>query len=320
MTIKAGIREFLWMLSGALIFFIIALAAVHFQTKSGPAEQLAFKAVKLNLVNQLRADLTASSEAEKSAVMAVTDDASRTFAGQSHASSSAAQRDAKELEEQFTAGGTRSEKDTLARFSKAFIELKKTDAILLDLAVKNTNLKAYSLAFGPAADAMKDMDTALSKLVEKSAGSAGAANVSVLAFGAQTAALSIQTMLAPHIAEENNKKMDEMEASMAKYDKQVCMNLNALALLPKISDAPDFVKAASDYERFSKIRKEIIVLSRENTNVRSLAMSLGEKRKIFLNCQDILSELQQAIEDEPVPGVNSAQPINPRHLEGEGTR
>ena len=138
--------------------------------------------------------------------------------------------------------------------------------------------------------------------------------MTLLAFGAQTAELRIQTLLAPHIAEESDKKMDELEALMAKEDQQVHNDLDNLASLPKLRGDPDLETAKSDYAKFSEIRGRILALSRENTNVRSLAMSLGQKRKALLLCQDVLSALQQAIQDEPIPGVNPKSVSNPRAL------
>ncbi|HUJ72620.1 MAG TPA: hypothetical protein VLZ30_10265, partial [Verrucomicrobiae bacterium] len=189
------------------------------------------------------------------------------------------------------------------------------DKELLALAVKNTNIKANSLAFGPAADALMEMDTALSRLVAKNAGSADARSVALLAFGAQTAALRIQTLLAPHIAEESDKKMDEFETQMAKDDQEVRKDLDGLAALLKPGGDPDLNTATSAYARFSEIRTRILALSRENTNVRSLAMSLDQKRKVMFVCQDALATLQRAILEEPIPGVNYGLPENPRQLE-----
>ena len=315
MTIKPGIKEFLWMIPGAAIFLIVTLVVMHFQTKQSPADQLVFKAKRVDLVARMRLTLTSASEAEKSAVLAVTDQDSQTFADQARVATAEVERERKELESLLVAGGTRGEKELLAKFSKAFADLQNIDKELLDLAVKNTNIKAYSLAFGPAADALKEMDTALSKLVAKKTDSPEAEKVAQLAFGAQTAALRIQTLLAPHIAEESDKKMDELEVLMTNEDQQVHKDLDDLALLPKLSGDPDLETATSDYVKFSEIRGHILALSRENTNVRSLAMSLGQKRKALLLCQDALSVLQQAIQDEPIPGVNYESAPNPRSLQ-----
>ena len=315
MTIKPGIKEFLWMATGAAILLVVIFVALHFRTGQGPAEQFAFKAKRVDLVARMRLTLASASEAEKSAVLAVTDQDSQTFADQARAATAEVELERKELGELLAAGGTRGEKDLLAQFSKVFTDFQRIDNDLLVLAVKNTNIKAYGLAFGPAADALKEMDTALSSLVAKSAGSPEAGNVTSLAFGAQTAALRIQTLLAPHIAEESDKKMDELEALMTKEDQDVRKDLDGLVSLQKLHGDPDLETAASDYARFSEVRGRILALSRENTNVRSLAMSLGQKRKVLFLCQDALSALQQAIQEEPVSGVNYEPVSGPRSLQ-----
>ena len=51
------------------------------------------------------------------------------------------------------AGRTQDEKDSLAEFSQRFIELQWIDGELRNVAVQNTTIKAYALAFGPAANA-----------------------------------------------------------------------------------------------------------------------------------------------------------------------
>jgi hypothetical protein len=308
------IQGFWWMATGAVIFLVITLVVLHFQTGQSPAEQLAFKAKRADLVAQMRLALASASEAEKSAVLAVTDQDSQTFADQARAATAEVEREHNELGELLAAGGTQGEKDLLAQFSRVFAEFRRIDNDLLNLAAKNTNIKAYSLAFGPAADALEEMDTALSRLVAKSAGSPEARNVALLAFGAQTAALRIQTLLAPHIAEESDNKMDELEALMTKEDQQVRKDLDGLVALRKFRGDPDLETAASDYARFSEVRGRILALSRENTNVRSLAISLGQKRTVLFLCQDVLSALQHAILEEPIAGVNYGSASNPRHL------
>jgi hypothetical protein len=303
-------QKFLWMAIGAVVFLVLVvmLVVLLFHTEHRAAEQLAFKAKRADLVGRMRLTLASASEVEKSAVLAVTDQDSRAFAEQARAATAEVDRERKDLGELLMAGGTQGEKDLLAQFSKAFTDFQRIDNDLLSLAVKNTNIKAYGLAFGPAADALKGMDTALSRLVAKSAGSPEARNLALLAFGAQTAALRIQTLLAPHIAEESDEKMDKLEALMTKEDQQVRKDLDALAALQELRGDPDLETAASDYARFSEVRARILSLSRENTNVRSLAISLGQKRKVLFLCQGVLSALQEAILEEPI--------ANPRHLGG----
>jgi hypothetical protein len=312
MKIRPGIKAPLWMVPGAVFMLVVVLILGHFGKEQKPGEQLAFKARRVDLVSRMQLGLSSASEAEKSAVMAITDQESKLFADQARAATAEVERERRGLEELLKAGGTQSEKDLLAQFYQAFIEFQRIDNDLLNLAVKNTNLKAYTLAFGPAADALDEMNRALYRIVEANVDSPEAKNAMPLAFGAQITALRIQTLLAPHIAEENDEKMDKLEALMAKEDAQVRKDIDALKALPYLSGDADLAKAASSYARFSTIRMRILKLSRENTNVRSLAISLNQKRKVTVLCQDALNALKQAILEEAVPGVTYGPPARPR--------
>jgi hypothetical protein len=65
-------------------------------------------------------------------------------------------------------------------------------------------------------------------------------------------------------------------------------------MLPSIPSAQlDAASAALD--RVLSIHKEIITLSRRNSDVRSLALSLGEKRKVTAECEAHLQALEDAL-------------------------
>ena len=106
-----------------------------------------------------------------------------------------------------------------------------------------------------------------------------------------------------------------MEALMAKDDREVRAAFDALAALPGLGPDPDLASARSSYERFSALRAQILGLSRENTNVRSLSISLNQKRTVTAVCQEALSALRREVAAEPDPVV----PSNPRHLSAEPT-
>jgi hypothetical protein len=308
-TTKPGLRDFLWMTVGAAVLLAVILLVLHFQNLRNPAAQLAFKAKRVEVVERMRLALASASEAEKSAVMAITDEDSQTYADQARAATAMVEQGRQELEKLLASGGTKNEQDVLTQFSQAFAEFQRIDNDLLTLAVKNTNLKANSLAFGPAAAALKEMDTALARVVAARGNSTSADDLRVmqLADGARIAALRLLTLLPPHIAEESDQKMDEMEAMMAKEDQTVRQNLEGLAALESLSGNPDLTTATARYARFTELKTQILKLSRENTNVRSLAISLNQKRKAMLICQDALAALEQAIQAEPI-----AAPVRPR--------
>ena len=289
---------------------LLVMAAVHLQDRQSPAEQLASKMRRADLVSRMQVNLASASEAEKNAVMAAADD-SKAFADQARAASAEVERGYRELDGLLKSSDMPGERTLLEQFAQSFGEFRRIDSELLTLATKNSNLKAYGLAFGPAAHAMGEMHDALSGLIAAKGKSAEAAKISLLAFRAQTSALRIQALLAPHIAEEREEKMDLLEASMGKEEAQVHQALDALKAIPRLSDDKDLSSAVASYDRFSKLKTEIIALSRENTNVRSLAISLHQKRKVTLICQETLSALKQAILDEPIRGVTK-RPVSPR--------
>jgi hypothetical protein len=298
---KRGDTGLVGMVVGAILLVMLLALVWHFRNEETPSEKFAFKVRRLQLVDRMSRDLASASEAEKSAVMAVTDRDSQAYAEGARVAAAAVEKGRVELGELLRKGGRQKQSDLLEQFSRAFSDFRRVDDQLLDLAVKNTNLKASALAYGPASEALREMDAALSRLIAQSADSraANAKKVMVLAAGAQAAALRIGMLLPPHIAEERDQKMDELEAQMEKEHSLALKNLKAMQeLLP---GNEDLERARSSYARFTETRKQILALSRENTNVRSLLLSLNEKRKVMIRCQDALAVLEQGIEEEPVP-------------------
>src|SRR5580704_11159537 len=285
MKIRPGLSDVLWMAVGAAALLVLMLVTFHFRGAHDPDAQLAFKARRVDLVGRMQLDLASASEAEKSAVLAITDPESQAFADQARAASARVVQESRDLGELLKTGGTQGERELLAQFTEAFSGFRRIDDDLLALAVKNTNIKAYSLAFGPAATAVQEMNAALTRLLTANAETPDAKTTMLLAFDAETSALRIQTLLSPHIAEESDKKMDELEALMATEDATVRKSLGGLAALPRFKSDPELAAATTHYAEFTEIKTQILALSRENTNVRSLSISLNEKRKVMLVCQ-----------------------------------
>ena len=58
----------------------VILLVLHFREPQNPAAQLAFKAKRVELVERMRLSVASASEAEKSAVLAITDEDSQIYA------------------------------------------------------------------------------------------------------------------------------------------------------------------------------------------------------------------------------------------------
>jgi len=303
-------QDVLWMGAGALVLALVLLVVWHFH--QDPAQQLASRTTRAEVVGRMQVALTAAAEAEKSAVLAVTDQDSQTYADQARAAAAEVERERQELAKLLATGGTQRERELLAQFSEAFVALQRVDDEVLRLAVKNTNLKAYDLLFGPAAVVLAEMDAALSEVAARHAASPGARRVLLLTSDARIEVLRIQALLAPHIAEESDAKMDALEAAMTRDEATARKDLEGLAALPRLAGDAGLAKAASSFARYGELKARILALSRENTNVRSLALSLNQKRRAMILCLDALGALKQAVLEEPIAGVTQGRPPSPR--------
>jgi hypothetical protein len=105
----------------------------------------------------------------------------------------------------------------------------------------------------------------------------------------------IQVLQAPHIAEADDAAMTAMEKRMAASEAAARRALQSLASLVAPTAAPRLGQAAAALDRFMMLNSEIVSLSRRNTNVRSLALSLGQRRMLTAGCEESLQALQAAL-------------------------
>jgi hypothetical protein len=133
-----------------------------------------------------------------------------------------------------------------------------------------------------------------------------------LASGATIAALRVQSLLPAHIAEASDERMNQMDAAIAAQDAKVQRDLDGLRSLPALVEVADLEAITASWARFRELEARILALSRENTDVRALALSLNEKRKALVACQAASDALRAAIEAEPIAGVTYGRPVSPR--------
>jgi hypothetical protein len=250
---------------------------------------------KSRLVGEIQTNLLASAEAEKSAVMAETDEASAAFAAESRRAAEAVEASRSALGELIATGGRSDELQMFRDLSSCWAAYRDVDREILRLAVENTNLKAQRLSFEPAPAALARMQSALDTLVAGSGTGPPSIAVVTGAYEAMTAALRIHGLEGRHIAEARDEEMGRIEAEMKTLDATVNHGLSTLSSLAGNGN-PDAVEVAhTAYADFQKVHGEVLALSRRNSNVRSLAISLGQKRKSMAQCQDHLAALQEAV-------------------------
>jgi len=250
-----------------------------------------------SLAADLRVQFNKAADASNRAVMADTDEASIAFAKESEKASADVRSDIMALAPLLNALGFAGEIRVFEEFKTHFSEYNKLDQSILALAVENTNLKAQSLSFGPArqaADAFRDALAPLAATVPAK----DRCQVAELVGQAVTAVREIQVLHAPHIAERDDAPMSKMEKEMAELDAAARTALKTLDELAPSSAPPALATARTELDKFKALTTQILALSRRNTNVLSLDLSLRQKPALTRACDDSLSTLLQALASE----------------------
>ena len=112
---------------------------------------------------------------------------------------------------------------------------------------------------------------------------------------ALAAVREIQVLQAPHIAEADEAAMTRMEKQMATEEASARSALATLGAMTQPASRPHLAAATAALDRFIGLNAQIMALSRRNTNVRSLALTLGQKRTLTAACEDRLQALQDAL-------------------------
>jgi hypothetical protein len=267
---------------------IVLAAGCHWET--------AFERVleARRLTADLLVQFLKASDAGNRAVMADTDEASIKFATEAGSAAEAAQKDADLLAVLLHDLGFTTEAGLLNEFRTRFADYRALDHRILELAVENTNLKAQRLAFGDAQEASEALSTALDRVMPSNS-ERERWHVRALAATAIASVREVQVLEAPHIAEATDTVMTRIEHRMQSSEASARSALDALQGLIRPESRPELAAAKAALERFIDVNAEVIRLSRRNSNVRSLALSLNQKRTLAAACEASLRGLQDAL-------------------------
>jgi hypothetical protein len=249
-------------------------------------------AQKLETLSTLRIEFLKSIEAEKLAVMAESDEASLAFADESRRASEAVAADLQELSRLIGLQPATDESRLLQEFEAVWGQVRKIDRVILDLAVQNTNLKAFRLSFGKGREAVERFENALNALTEN------VTDVQVIraAADALAAELEIYTLHAPHIASPDDAEMNRIEQVIHAKEKMVRRSLESLVRLAPAGKQANVNEAIAAHRDFMAVTDAVIEWSRQNTNVSSLNISLNRKQKATALCEAVLNQLHEAFE------------------------
>jgi hypothetical protein len=250
----------------------------------------------------LHVQFTKAADAANRAVMADADEDSARAAKEAQDATHAVERDLKELRTLVESLGYAEELRYLEAFSDRFDEYRKLDEEILPLAIENSNLKAQRLSFGPAREAA-DAFRASVQAAARTAKSNGSCCADALAVSAGAALVEIQVLHAPHIAEAEDAAMTRMEQRMTALETTAQKALDELRGQLGAGASPQLAAAAASLERFKDVNRQIVALSRRNSEVRSLALSLGRKRMVTAVADDQLRALEEALAKHAFTGT-----------------
>jgi hypothetical protein len=285
-----------WRLVGGSCITVVVLTA----TGCGGESSLERLTEARRLSADLLIEFTKTADAANRAVMATTDQESADFARESERAADDVRRAADKLAMVLVNLRYADEGRLLEEFNTRYTEYQALERTILELAVENTNLKAQRLSFSAVqkeADAFRESLEAMAR----STPPAEAWHVKALVAESISAVREIQVLQAPHIAEADDDAMTRIEKQMAAAEGEARGTLDMLGRLQPSSKTP-IAAATSALTRFMDLNAQLIVLSRRNSNVRSLALSLGKKRMLTAGCEESLRALQDGLAKRGFPG------------------
>jgi hypothetical protein len=279
-------------------FFVAAITlALAISCRETPNAVLTELTEARRLAADLRVQFNKASDASNRAVMADTDEASVAFAREAEQTKRFVQNDVAALSPRLRSLGHAPEMKSLEEFGNHFADYEKLDRGILELAVENTNLKAQHLSFGPAREAADAFRDSLSSLVAHTP-SKDRCLVESLVAKAVVAVREVQVLQAPHIAESDDAAMTRLEQEIAALEATAGDAVKALPELVDPKARSEVAIAVAALDRFQAISREIVKLSRRNSNVRSLELSLRQKPAVTAACDESLRALQDALAKE----------------------
>ena len=279
---------------------MVALIWLALGCRGDPATVLSRLEESRRLAAELPVRFSQAAEASNRAVMADTDEGSIAAAGESEKATQALEHDAAALAKLLESGRYSKEAQILHEFDAQFSQYSELDRRILALAVENTNLKARSLSFGAASQTADGFRDSL-RSVASSIPVKDRCRVDALITDAVRAVREIQVLHAPHIGERDDATMTHHEKQMADLDTEARVVLASLKELSPASASPTLAEALAKLDQFKATTRQIIELSRRNTNVLSLDLSLRQKPALATLCNDRLRALQDALAKEGFP-------------------
>jgi hypothetical protein len=242
------------------------------------------------LAGELRVLVTQAAAASNLALMATKEEEANSFSRDAAEKARRMEATATALRPILTQLSLGKELDLLGKFEQNLAAYRQLEREIIDLAVENTNLKAQRLSVGAVHEAAEAFRSAAEALA-----STDSAEQRVLVLTAVAALREIEVLEAPHIVEARDEEMARLESAMRESEQSARRSLEALIAEAPAEKASSRSAAEAALDRFFELHAQVIALSRRNSNVRSLALALGQKLVLTARCEEDLRALSEAL-------------------------
>jgi hypothetical protein len=253
-----------------------------------------------DLASGLSIELTEAVTAANRAVMADAHEKTNAFAQDAVRQVDAIDRDRARLKKLLQGLDYGDELRLLDTFDRSFARYRELDHEVLQLAVDSSNLKAQRLAFGTGAQAVDAMSASLARATNAVATVPNCGGWQLRALLSKTAAdvRTLQTLEAPHIDAAEDEAMTALEQRMTALETSARASLEEANTISNRVTAvhQEVMVAQSEFGRFLAIHREILALSRRNSNVRSIELALGQHRLLAMECQGNVRALSEELQ------------------------
>jgi hypothetical protein len=265
--------------------------------------------IALDLINEARrltadaaSQLDRASEASQRAVLVPSSEAASAAAGESERARRRLESDLDQIESALSELNLAEELALLRKVRDAFGAYQALDLSILALSRHKSNRQASELAFGQAAEAATAFRQALLQLSAAAKGKTAPAVQLQCAYAA-LGVREIQLLEPPHIAEAEEAGMARFEQQMEQALSDTQKALAALGASVSADGRPLLDAASAALTQFLELHAQLLKLSRHNSDVQALTLSLEQKQNVLAACHSALTALSDALTRRATPNA-----------------
>ena len=295
----------MFILSSILMISIIVVATVALFRLAGLSSQVSSLVdstlAKVNLVSDVHVKFLAGVRTQKNAVLSPSDDVSKNHANASRVAMEEATELARQLKELVSKSDSEQQSVEVAEMINALKNAKEVNDQTLDFAVQNTNYKARQLVLTELARQIDQITTRLRTWVDSTASgtpdqSAVARMVSL--YQIQSQLDSIIPSIVRHIVSSNEEEMSSWEQKIENALEKIHHELDSASAGNSVSQSEVAANLGEVQSTIARVTK----LSRQDTNNKSVFLSLNESKVATDECVSQINDLSRLFEAEAKDG------------------